>query len=283
VQLDAAVAPSLRAVCGDDAHDTARAVGARLEVADVVRWDVHAVCSWFAKLELGCYAETVRANSVDGSMLLGLSDEDLSELGIANKFHRRKVLLHRDRVLSGAALWLRSEPPTAAAAAGPTGGFLSAHYVPVAREWLPDAPEPGSRDVAVGGSGCGRCSSRDSGWGVSSGMDRASSGASTGSAVGKADEVVGSASGTGMRGSREAETSAAGPSTGGAGERADRNGRGRSDASDASSADLDRSSVGGPSESASDANASPLGAVHTSSVGSAAVWSDRPNFFRCTA
>ena len=122
--------------------------------AGVEEWDVRAVCAWFAQLELGAYVDSVRANSVDGLVLVGLSDDDLVELGIANKFHRRKVLSHRGKVLSGAAS-LRS-PPRAAASHGSASrdgtdpatrsGFASARYAPEARERLAAASEPGSCD-----------------------------------------------------------------------------------------------------------------------------------------
>ena len=35
---------------------------------------------------------TFQEAGIDGSMLVDLSDEDLEELGVANKFHRRKIM-----------------------------------------------------------------------------------------------------------------------------------------------------------------------------------------------
>ena len=38
------------------------------------------------------YVPMFEENSIDGSVLIDLTDEDLEELGVANKFHRRKIM-----------------------------------------------------------------------------------------------------------------------------------------------------------------------------------------------
>ena len=38
------------------------------------------------------YAPTFKAEGINGLVLLDLNDEDLEELGVASKFHRRKIV-----------------------------------------------------------------------------------------------------------------------------------------------------------------------------------------------
>ena len=38
------------------------------------------------------YADAFKEAGIDGEMLLELTDEELTDLGVANKFHRKKIL-----------------------------------------------------------------------------------------------------------------------------------------------------------------------------------------------
>ena len=38
------------------------------------------------------YVPAFQEAGIDGAMLVGLTDVDLEELGVANKFHRRKIM-----------------------------------------------------------------------------------------------------------------------------------------------------------------------------------------------
>jgi hypothetical protein len=68
-------------------------------VEAVCNWKVDNVCAWFAekfenipKDKLDVYVAMMRESGIDGKMLVTLTDDDLGDLGITNKFHRRSVL-----------------------------------------------------------------------------------------------------------------------------------------------------------------------------------------------
>ena len=48
--------------------------------------------TWLNGIGLGQYAATFRSNEIDGSLLRGLSGDDLKEMGIAALGHRKKLL-----------------------------------------------------------------------------------------------------------------------------------------------------------------------------------------------
>ena len=54
-------------------------------------WSVGDVCLLLESLCLGLYAPRFEASLIDGEALLELSEEDLVDLGVADKFHRRKL------------------------------------------------------------------------------------------------------------------------------------------------------------------------------------------------
>jgi serine/threonine protein kinase len=59
----------------------------------VEEWNVEDVTNWLAKIDLPQYQSIFLHNSIDGSMLLGLSDKDLLQAcGITNDMHRRKII-----------------------------------------------------------------------------------------------------------------------------------------------------------------------------------------------
>ena len=50
--------------------------------------------SWLDSIELGVHADTFKTHSVNGKMLLALSDQDLySTLGVTSPLHRKKLLM----------------------------------------------------------------------------------------------------------------------------------------------------------------------------------------------
>ena len=58
---------------------------------NIESWGVEQVCGWVEAIELSQYSASMRENSIDGMMLLQLSEDDLVEIGVVNKFHRRKL------------------------------------------------------------------------------------------------------------------------------------------------------------------------------------------------
>ena len=49
---------------------------------------------WLDSIELGAHVESFKTHSVNGKMLLALSDQDLySTLGVTSPLHRKKLLM----------------------------------------------------------------------------------------------------------------------------------------------------------------------------------------------
>jgi len=59
-----------------------------------VAWKVADVCAWLDSIELGMHAESFKTHSVNGKMLLALSEQDLySTLNVVSPLHRKKLLM----------------------------------------------------------------------------------------------------------------------------------------------------------------------------------------------
>ena len=57
-------------------------------------WKTGDVTSWLESIELPMHAEAFKAHSVNGKMLLALSDQDLyATLGVTSPLHRKKLLM----------------------------------------------------------------------------------------------------------------------------------------------------------------------------------------------
>ncbi|HSR71603.1 MAG TPA: adenylate/guanylate cyclase domain-containing protein, partial [Kiloniellales bacterium] len=84
---------------------------------------------WLTDLGLGRYAEAFRDHAIDETVLAGLTNDDLKDLGVELVGHRRRILDAIARLRAEAA------PPTA----GPHHGDLPASDAPVA---APAGPEP---------------------------------------------------------------------------------------------------------------------------------------------
>ena len=62
--------------------------------AAVTEWKVADVSSWLESVELGMHADAFKAHSINGKMLLLLSDNDLYQtLEIKSPLHRKKLLM----------------------------------------------------------------------------------------------------------------------------------------------------------------------------------------------
>ena len=64
-------------------------------------WGVDDVVAWLASLELEGHCSAFRSSAIDGPLLVDLTEGDLHQLGVTNKFHVRKILQRRDKVLAG--------------------------------------------------------------------------------------------------------------------------------------------------------------------------------------
>jgi len=63
----------------------------------MVAWSVPQVADWLtSELDLGAYADAFSGNRIDGQMLQSLTEEDMIELGVQNRFHRRLIILRRN-------------------------------------------------------------------------------------------------------------------------------------------------------------------------------------------
>ena len=70
------------------------AVAAPPVTSAVVGWKTTDVCAWLDAIELGQHTETFKTHSVNGKMLLALSEQDLySTLGVASPLHRKKIIM----------------------------------------------------------------------------------------------------------------------------------------------------------------------------------------------
>jgi len=58
---------------------------------DVKSWTNKEVLQWLKDSNLTAYEKAFSENAIDGAMLLGLSADELGELGITNKFHLKKI------------------------------------------------------------------------------------------------------------------------------------------------------------------------------------------------
>lgn len=56
-------------------------------------WSIDDVAAWFTELKMEEYIPTLFTNRVDGLLFVNLSDEEITDLGITNKFHFRKLQL----------------------------------------------------------------------------------------------------------------------------------------------------------------------------------------------
>jgi len=62
--------------------------------ASPAEWKTVDVGAWLVSIELPEHAETFKTHSVNGKMLLALSDQDLySTLGVTSPLHRKKLLM----------------------------------------------------------------------------------------------------------------------------------------------------------------------------------------------
>lgn len=57
------------------------------------------VAQWLESLELAEHKASFLQSSIDGHLLLALGPEDLAELGVTNKFHARKIISRRDKLI----------------------------------------------------------------------------------------------------------------------------------------------------------------------------------------
>lgn len=74
---------AIRSLSSDDVSELVRSLGA----------------GWFNSYNR--YASSLRSNGINGAMLTELTDDDLQELGIANKLHRRRILLEIESLHEG--------------------------------------------------------------------------------------------------------------------------------------------------------------------------------------
>ena len=58
------------------------------------------VAAWLASLELEGHCGAFRSSAIDGPLLVELTEADLHQLGVTNKFHVRKILQRRDKALA---------------------------------------------------------------------------------------------------------------------------------------------------------------------------------------
>ena len=62
--------------------------------ASPAEWKVADVGAWLDSIELGAHVESFKTHSVNGKMLLALSDQDLySTLQVTSPLHRKKLLM----------------------------------------------------------------------------------------------------------------------------------------------------------------------------------------------
>jgi len=60
----------------------------------VTSWKTSDVVTWLTAVELPMHADAFKAHSIDGTMLLVLTEEDLyKSLGVASPLHRKKIML----------------------------------------------------------------------------------------------------------------------------------------------------------------------------------------------
>lgn len=59
---------------------------------DPVQWSVEECCAWLESIDLGELRESFNENSIFGSVLLELSEEDMKSMGILKLGHRKKLL-----------------------------------------------------------------------------------------------------------------------------------------------------------------------------------------------
>lgn len=87
-------------VCVHECSDvSARQHKIAMEGVPLPSWSVHDVATWLESLELSEHKSSFLQSSIDGSLLQALGPSDLSELGVTNKFHARKIISRRDKVL----------------------------------------------------------------------------------------------------------------------------------------------------------------------------------------
>ena len=71
----------------------AAAAAAAAEEAPAEDWEEDGVERFVRDVcKLPQYVPAFQGAGIDGAMLVGLTDVDLEELGVANKFHRRKIM-----------------------------------------------------------------------------------------------------------------------------------------------------------------------------------------------
>jgi len=62
--------------------------------ASAIDWKVADVAAWLDSIELGMHSETFKTHSINGKMLLTLSEQDLYQsLNVVSPLHRKKILM----------------------------------------------------------------------------------------------------------------------------------------------------------------------------------------------
>ena len=69
-------------------------MGAEVSRADASRWSASFIASQLNEIGevFSAYAQSIEANGINGVVLLTLKDDDLEDLGVTNKFHRKRLL-----------------------------------------------------------------------------------------------------------------------------------------------------------------------------------------------
>ncbi len=132
-RLAALGAPALATQTVGSATDHTHATPAQHQgrPTDLHAWKARHVISWLEEVvELVQHVPAFHEASIDGLVLWELSDEDLQELGVSNKFHRRKVLLARDHAIHGPIV-LASTPGSTQLPAVPSSGQIT--HIPQTR------------------------------------------------------------------------------------------------------------------------------------------------------
>jgi hypothetical protein len=69
-------------------------VAAAPSTAAPITWKTSDVCGWLEAIELGEHAAAFKAHSVNGKMLLALSEQDLyATLNVVSPLHRKKIMM----------------------------------------------------------------------------------------------------------------------------------------------------------------------------------------------
>jgi hypothetical protein len=89
-----AAAPAAEAAPVSSPSAVVSAVAAVGTTHPVAEWKVGDVSEWLASIELPMHVDAFKSHSVNGKMLLALSDQDLySTLSVVSPLHRKKLLM----------------------------------------------------------------------------------------------------------------------------------------------------------------------------------------------